>query len=95
MRLTCGVLEGAGVLRSQDTWIEVETAVNLTSACQDPLKFGASTRAAAPLIRLEKVHPHKYETRNTPLDSLPQVLRLLVYNRIRCIIALILIDFRV
>jgi hypothetical protein len=26
MRLTCGVLEGAGVLCSQDTWIEVETA---------------------------------------------------------------------
>jgi len=27
MWLTCGVLEGAGVLCSQDTWIEVETAV--------------------------------------------------------------------
>jgi hypothetical protein len=50
MRLTCGVLEGAGVLRSQDTWIEVEIVVNPTSACQDPLKFGASTRAAAPAV---------------------------------------------
>jgi hypothetical protein len=60
------------VLRSQDAWIEVETAVKVQLVCAKLLfEFGAATRAAAPLIRLERVltwgvhHLNNYENRNT------------------------------
>jgi hypothetical protein len=75
------------VLCSQDTWIEVETAVNVPLARAKILVIWSfDPRHVVALLA-------EYENMNMPLDSPARVLQLLVCNRIRCTKALVPVDF--